>query len=66
LRINHDLLLVSVRLTIAEDSVEADLELAAPSAYLREPPDPSRDEATGRKKKKSADALEQELRELGW
>ncbi len=66
LRINHDLLIVSVRLTIGEDQVETDLELADPSAYLREPPDPSREEATGRKKKKSTDELEQELRELGW
>ena len=67
LRIDHELLLVSVRLTVNEDAIETDLDLADPSAYLREPPDPQREEATGKKagKKKSSE-IDKQLQEMGW
>ena len=67
LRIDHDLLLVSVRLTVNEDSIETDLDLADPSAYMREPPDPERDGSDrqeGGKKKNSE--LDNQLQEMGW
>ena len=54
-----------MRLTINEEAVETDLDLADPSAYLREPPDPEREEATGKKAKKSTE-VDRQLREMGW
>lgn len=72
LAIDRELRVVSVRLTINTETIEADLDLAEPSAYLPDPAQPAAatPEPSGSRfhaeSEARASAFERQLREMGW